>query len=240
MLELKTQNKKQAKRIDQLEKKVSVLQNSHSTSKNPKEMSIKSYDEQKRSKELRKYSQKRPARLLPYERLFFNKNKTDAEPAIPKFYGPPHNCSELSKLGYTLNGFYQVKVHVSNSSNANDFTQLETIYCAFKQPERVFDETKLESRIVPKIAKVTGIPTSCNDLQQRGHSLNGLYLIKKNDPNIKGTKIQTVYCNFQSSTSSDGMLKSNFLKVSYKVRNKFFRLISKVNSIPFIFAIFAV
>ena len=57
--------------------------------------------------------------------------------------------------------------------------------------------------------KMTGIPTSCKNLQQLGHSLNGLYLIKKslsNNPGTQiqssqpdqGTKIETVFCNFQS------------------------------------------
>jgi len=53
--------------------------------------------------------------------------------------------------------------------------------------------------------KVKGIPTSCKDLQQIGHSLNGLYLIKKSLPNNQGTKIQTVFCDFQSTTSSNGI-----------------------------------
>jgi len=108
MVELKTKNRDQSKRIDQLENKLLMLQNSPPTLKNSKAFVIESYDEQRRSGDFRKYSQKRPARLLPLQ-LLFNKNSTDDVPLPPKFYGPPHNCSELSKLGYTLNGFYRSK-----------------------------------------------------------------------------------------------------------------------------------
>jgi len=53
--------------------------------------------------------------------------------------------------------------------------------------------------------KVTGIPTSCKDLQQIGHSLNGVYFIKKSLPNRKGNKMQAVFCDFQSPISSKGL-----------------------------------
>jgi len=55
--------------------------------------------------------------------------------------------------------------------------------------------------------KVTGIPTSCKDLQQLGHSLNGLYLVKKSLPSTQRTKIETVFCNFQSFTPLNGMIE---------------------------------
>ncbi len=211
MLGLKTQNRDQSKRIDQLEKKLSMLLNTPTTTKISKDNMIESCNEQQRSKDLRKGSKKRPARLLPLQ-LLFNRNSTDDVPLPPKFYGPPHNCSELSKLGYTLNGFYQVKQIIPSSSKIDDFSQLETIYCAFKQPGGVVDETKIERRVVPKSTKVVGIPTSCKDLHQHGYSLNGLYLIKKFLPNNQGMKIQTAYCDFQSptGTSSNGILKIIF------------------------------
>ena len=50
--------------------------------------------------------------------------------------------------------------------------------------------------------KATGIPTSCQDLKQLGHSLNGLYLIKQSLPNNRRMKVQTVYCDFQSPLAS--------------------------------------
>jgi len=52
--------------------------------------------------------------------------------------------------------------------------------------------------------KVTGIPTSCKDLKQLGHSLNGLYLIKKL-PKNQGAKIETVFCNFKSPSTTSGI-----------------------------------
>jgi len=74
--------------------------------------------------------------------------------------------------------------------------------------EKMTNETSNNS----KSTKVMGIPTSCKDLKQLGHSLNGLYLIKKALPNNQGMKIQTAYCDFQSptGTSSNGILKIIF------------------------------
>lgn len=54
-------------------------------------------------------------------------------------------------------------------------------------------------------SKVKGMPTSCKDLQQLGHSSNGFYSIKKFQPNDKGTKIETVYCDFKTPTDSNGI-----------------------------------
>jgi len=54
--------------------------------------------------------------------------------------------------------------------------------------------------------QVTGIPTSCKDLQQLGHLLNGLYMVKKAPLNNEGTKIETVFCDFQSHSASKGLL----------------------------------
>jgi len=90
---------------------------------------------------------KRPYRLLP---LKTNHNDVPGD-AIKKdgriisnrhrFFGPPTNCFDLSQLGYTLNGFYMVK-----SANIPTETKVETIYCAFEQPEG----TSLNQSIVEK------------------------------------------------------------------------------------------
>lgn len=86
---------------------------------------------------------KRPARLLPFSFLLGNRNNTNQQPIHSQFFGPPTNCSELSLLGYTLNGYYLVKPK-------NDATDPEIVYCAFKQPERTFNSTKLiEKRVGP-------------------------------------------------------------------------------------------
>jgi len=56
------------------------------------------------------------------------KNETDQEnPNL--FYGPPTNCSDLTRLGYTLNGFYLVKIPVVDASLPQT-TILETVFYA--------------------------------------------------------------------------------------------------------------
>lgn len=50
-----------------------------------------------------------------------------------------------------------------------------------------------------------GMPTSCKDLQQRGHSLDGFYSIKKSLPNQQGEKLETVFCNFGNHADSEGL-----------------------------------
>jgi len=46
-----------------------------------------------------------------------------------------------------------------------------------------------------------GMPTSCKDLQLLGHKLNGFYSVKSSQPNEKGTKMETIYCDFQSDSN---------------------------------------
>jgi len=78
---------------------------------------------------------KRPAQLIPFQNLHDNQRPVNVTISRP-FYGPATNCAELSKLGYTLNGFYLVKPKVSPTINTNDdITKLDTVYCSFKQPE---------------------------------------------------------------------------------------------------------
>ena len=89
---------------------------------------------------------KRPARLLPFNLLYGDRNRNETNEAPRKFYDPPANCSELSQLGYTLNGFYLVKSATSTNNITN--TNLEAVFCAFKQPPDVaFDSSKLEKRV---------------------------------------------------------------------------------------------
>ncbi len=49
------------------------------------------------------------------------------------------------------------------------------------------------------------MPTSCADLNSIGHTLNAFYIVKEKLFNT--TKLQTIYCDFQKSTSSDGSKK---------------------------------
>ncbi len=91
---------------------------------------------------------KRPARLLPHSILHGKKPKNQTIPQ--PFFGPATNCSELSKLGYTLNGFYLVKPKVSPTANTTGdiITNLDTVYCSFKQPEGTVNQSiNLEKRI---------------------------------------------------------------------------------------------
>jgi len=44
---------------------------------------------------------------------------------VQRYYGPPNNCSDLGKLGYTLNGYYLANA-VKNTS------QIEMLLCRFK------------------------------------------------------------------------------------------------------------
>ena len=79
---------------------------------------------------------KRPARLLPTFILHGNKPRNDM---IDRFYGPPTNCSGLSLLGYTLNGFYQVLAKNTSdegTGNSDDGLEAKTIYCTFKHSNR--------------------------------------------------------------------------------------------------------
>jgi len=55
-----------------------------------------------------------------------------------------------------------------------------------------------------------GVPTSCKDLRQLGHSFNGLYSVSKSQPNDQGAKIETVFCDFQSPADSKGIHKPRF------------------------------
>ena len=89
---------------------------------------------------------KRPARLLPVS-ILYGDRRNDTEKYRNRFYGPPTNCSDLTRLGYTLNGYYLVKPNntettITNNGNAKN-TKLQTVFCAFKQ-EGIFDESRVE------------------------------------------------------------------------------------------------
>ena len=82
-------------------------------------------------------------------------------------------------------------------------------------------ETRLETKIgfaaisievKAEQSNFMGMPTSCKDLQQLGHSLNGLYLVNKSLPTTQRTKSETVFCNFQSHTPLNGMIEFFLLK----------------------------
>ena len=91
------------------------------------------------------HSQKRPARLLPFQFLYGRKNDTnETNSKVHRFYGPPANCSDLKELGYTLNGFYLVK---PDRDSTLDDENLKTIYCFFKQREAALDSSKIVKQV---------------------------------------------------------------------------------------------
>ena len=78
-----------------------------------------------------------------YDGVFKSKTLPESNTTSPaRFYGPPTGCSDLSLLGYTLNGFYQVK---------SDDSKLDTVFCAFKQPEvNHINQSLVENRIISR------------------------------------------------------------------------------------------
>jgi len=98
---------------------------------------------------------KRPVRLLPPHILFGErKNETELQKQTNRRrYEQPTNCSDLSLLGFTLNGFYLVKSNESSTSKSkrtNNDIKLETVFCAFKQPEGKFNPALVEKRIISR------------------------------------------------------------------------------------------
>ena len=64
------------------------------------------------------------------------KNQTEKED-FNRFYGPAKSCEELSKIGYTRNGFYLVK-----GVNATSDKQVEMVDCLFTNPDGVKEGKK--------------------------------------------------------------------------------------------------
>ena len=42
---------------------------------------------------------------------------------------------------------------------------------------------------------IIGLPSSCDDLNKMGHTLNAIYMVKGSE----GSKIKAVFCNFQTT-----------------------------------------
>ena len=60
-----------------------------------------------------------------------NSGNDNEDENVPKpFYGPPGNCVDLAKLGYTLNGYYLVNGSKSSSN-------IEVVLCRFQLPSGV-------------------------------------------------------------------------------------------------------
>jgi len=156
---LREENQKQNKDITILQDTIQ-LQNK---TINQHEITIKELDqEMKKSSNCCKHNydssekhkqNKRPARLLPLQLLFDRDEDDDTtkKPPPRKFYGPPANCSDLSRLGYTLNGYYLVRnsykdTMTNKNFNSNHINTVDTVYCAFKQ-EGTFSPSLVEQKL---------------------------------------------------------------------------------------------
>jgi len=91
---------------------------------------------------------KRPAQLIPTgSDLYDERKKNDYNQNRNLFYGPPTNCSDLNRLGYTLNGFYMVQ-KPTNDEKSTHITVLDAVYCNFKQ-EKTFNLSLVEKPVLP-------------------------------------------------------------------------------------------
>ena len=61
------------------------------------------------------------------------KNETEERVTVKRFYGPPCNCSELGKLGYTLNGYYLVRGKEQQPLITSGNNKIEIIEGSFQQ-----------------------------------------------------------------------------------------------------------
>jgi len=70
------------------------------------------------------------------------KTETEEEHVAKPFFGPPNNCVELAKLGYTLNGYYLV-----NASKIS--SKIEVVLCRFQLPSGV-NESNICKKLINK------------------------------------------------------------------------------------------
>ncbi len=105
---LKKENRNQNLQIERMKEFVGFNKVNSSNENEQKQMTSTSLDDHQRR-------HRRPYRLLPLRDHTKSKK-------MGKFYGPaPTNCSQLSQLGYTLNGYFHVK-----SANTDDINHVET------------------------------------------------------------------------------------------------------------------
>jgi len=109
---------------------------------------------------------------------------------------------------------HEIRKRQTNSSKSTrPFCENSSSLCTFFYPDHPDAGRKkgnysstVTNEMLKDPIKVKGAPSSCKDLQILGHKLNGLYLIKTSQPN-QATKIETVFCDFQSSNALNGSVK---------------------------------
>jgi len=112
---------------------------------------------------------------------------------LREFYGPPANCSDLSQLGYTLNGFYLIKSTAANSLiDTLGLTQLEAVFCAFKQPGSHLKSPELEKRVGFLKLDAKASPTSevtTSPTKQGNEVQNASFQTKTNNESSSSDKL---------------------------------------------------
>ncbi len=122
---------------------------------------------------------------------------------------------DVTKTAFNI-GFmenqHQHEIQKRQTNSKRPFCEYSGSLCTFFYPDHPDAGPKKGSyspttsnEMLQDPSKVKGAPSSCEDLQLLGHQLNGLYLIKTSEPN-QGTKIETVFCDFQSPTAPSGIV----------------------------------
>ena len=101
---------------------------------------------------------------------------------------------------------HSIEKRANNASSKRESCQSASLFCTFYYPDHPDSNRKIKGKYSATVnelkkdpSKVKGIPTSCKDLRLLGHQLNGLYSVKTTQPN-QSPKIETVFCDFQSSS----------------------------------------
>ncbi len=167
---------------------------------------------------------KRPVRILP-NHILFGERRNDSSidnPFRNRFYGPPTNCSDLNRLGYTLNGFYLIQpiIH-SETSVTNDSNKigknhkLETVFCAFKQ-EGIFNATLVEKKI-PSLPWNKQMESTNNSSDVYFHAIDSAVIEFIQLPSLKFVKIlSNVGGGYNNFTGNFQTPKSGIYHFIYK------------------------
>ena len=99
------------------------------------------------------------------------------------------------------------EINKNSKKVCSDSSRLCTYYFPDHPDAKAVDKSSVASRMktIETVAnsndtKVSGPPTSCKDLNQIGHALDGYYLVRKTYE--KKNKMQAIYCNFKQLTGN--------------------------------------